>query len=952
LRTYILCAIFLLLQSIAHGQDYHYVHYDVRDGLPGLTVYDINQDLDGFIWIATANGLCRYDGSHFTNFTVKDGLPDNEVLDIFCDSKNRVWIGTNNNEVSYYYKGKIYNSRNDSVCAHINLKFSGHTNYYEDYYGNIYIYDTKSVYLLDKENQVFPLDMSPFAGGEIRLTPNMYDAKQPCALVVFSGKYYYYMYTGTGWKVLKEFPIEQNSFEFRKNCQDSRLLFSPDPVIRWNAYPSQLSTHYINTINGVYELDTIANKLTHHFLSGKRVSTTFEDKERNIWFATLGDGIYKLASKTIATIETNIGKPKPGKELFCIVPFKNGLLFGQNYNQALLLEKDNKSIHKLQFKQTKATYYSLFNNRVYCGTQMHNKSAVLGLDEYALLLKDNAAPRLLPIEAPVKSISEIDANHIMVASSRGTFRLQMDPYAVVELLWADRSTKTLYQAPYYYIGTTHGLIALDTLKNFTQLGKYSFALSRRINDMLSATDGTIWIATNDEGIVAYKNHHVLRTINDSSGLSSNICKSLFIKNQFLYVGTDKGLNKIDLSDSTKPIVKIGTIDGLLTDNIEAIYVDDSTVYLATPEGLNYFNETRISDNSICNLKVLNIRNDNAILKNAKDYSFSYKNNNFSIEYVGISFKSAGDITYYYKMDGLDRVWNQTKDNKLDYKTLPSGDYVLNLYAINKFGIQSQTLQFHLHISTPYWRAWWFYLLILILSTLLTIFLVNRRNKLEQSRIIEKNKVDKQLSQLEQQALQAQMNPHFIFNCLNSIQQFIVLNNKEKANQYLTGFAYLIRQTLDISNKPNITLEEEILYLTRYLEMEKLRFGDSFQYSIHADPEVPLDQEIPPLLIQPYVENSLRHGLRYVENGSVDIEFSMKEGVLVCCVSDNGIGREKSASYKSSQHIEYQSKGTSLTAKRISLLNHIFEKKINVEIQDLYTPGGLSQGTRVILQFPV
>jgi len=200
-----------------------------------------------------------------------------------------------------------------------------------------------------------------------------------------------------------------------------------------------------------------------------------------------------------------------------------------------------------------------------------------------------------------------------------------------------------------------------------------------------------------------------------------------------------------------------------------------------------------------------------------------------------------------------------------------------------------------------------------------------------------------------------MNPHFIFNCLNSIQQYILTNDKEKANEYLTGFASLIRQTLYISGKKSITVNEEVAFLTKYLEMEKMRFGDSFIYEISGDDAIEINElELPALLLQPYVENSLRHGIRYKQNGTgkAFISFALNGNTLICRITDNGIGRDKAAQYKNNQHIEYQSKGMSLTAQRIDLLNRINEGKITIEIVDLKSQSGESAGTEVIIKIPV
>jgi two-component sensor histidine kinase len=311
--------------------------------------------------------------------------------------------------------------------------------------------------------------------------------------------------------------------------------------------------------------------------------------------------------------------------------------------------------------------------------------------------------------------------------------------------------------------------------------------------------------------------------------------------------------------------------------------------------------------------------------------------------------------YYYKLAPLDNEWKATTEHNLDYRSLPGGDYKLSLYAVNKYGVKSDVLVFDFSIATPFWKAGWFYTLLSVLIIAIVIAGFNRRNKITRQRLEEKNRFQKQFAALEQQALQSQMNPHFIFNCLNSIQQYILTNDKQKANEYLTGFAALIRQTLDISAQQKITVAEEASYLTKYIEMERMRFGDSFSYNITIDHAIRTDYiQIPALLLQPYVENCIRHGIRYKTDGKgeIEISFSLKQGNLCCIIRDNGIGRKRAAEFKSGQHIEYQSRGMSLTSKRIQLLNTMDENNISVMVQDLKNDDDTPAGTLVEINITI
>jgi tetratricopeptide (TPR) repeat protein len=211
------------------------------------------------------------------------------------------------------------------------------------------------------------------------------------------------------------------------------------------------------------------------------------------------------------------------------------------------------------------------------------------------------------------------------------------------------------------------------------------------------------------------------------------------------------------------------------------------------------------------------------------------------------------------------------------------------------------------------------------------------------------------TELEQKQLRAQMNPHFIFNCLNSIQHFVVANDVKNANKYLSGFASLMRQTLENSKETTIALRKEIEYLENYLTLESMRFEHGFDFEISCAENLNTDAlEIPPMIIQPFIENAIRHGLRYLENkrGKLKIEFYQVGNHLVCRVDDNGIGREESQKIKMSSAVVYESQGMELTRQRLALVSRSSGADYKIEIDDKRNRQGEPDGTTVIINFPL
>lgn len=217
------------------------------------------------------------------------------------------------------------------------------------------------------------------------------------------------------------------------------------------------------------------------------------------------------------------------------------------------------------------------------------------------------------------------------------------------------------------------------------------------------------------------------------------------------------------------------------------------------------------------------------------------------------------------------------------------------------------------------------------------------------------KTRQQLHELEGMALRAQMNPHFIFNSLNSVQFFIVDKDMATANRYLGRFGHLIRQTLDNSGHSMISLEQEKQYLDTYLELEKMRRPDAFDYEIKVDEELDIsDLFLPPMLLQPYVENAVKHGVSHKtdEKGKIDITMEQQNGSLICTVADNGLGRAATKALKANNPAGHQSKGMGITEERIAVLNKNQGAGITYEISDILNGNGQVKGTKIEIVFPL
>lgn len=910
------------------------------------------QDKAGFLWFATETGLSRYDGREFKNFTVKDGLPDNEVLRVYADSRGRVWIMTFKKAVAYYYQNKIYTSESSSMLSQIEPE-SNIVEIDEDDEQNIMMSDGKKITFIDGNNsvkQIFPASLyNQQKENSLSIRKNYFGKGFIIRIndSIFSYKYNTLKFSHVDPPVYDRTLIQ---LIIRENGSKNFLRI-PQDYINYQTFQNYVK--YINTPDGCFVADTMNKTISEHYLAGKKVSRTLEDSEGVLWFSTLGEGIYKLSSKEMKTLNFHLDKEILNSEVFSIDKYGNNIMCGLGFSKTAVISK-YRCAKVFDFKKyTQSSKNSVATNRLYCIKTVEPDITFLGFDSYLLKLAGNT-PTINKNIYPIKSIDVINKDFAIVGTSSYAFKVRINDLSILDTIWKGRCTKVFYYQNDYYIGTLNGLYKIKETSRQDYLGENNLLFDGRITDIKAGPDHSLFVGTADKGLVVYKDGRITASIKEESGLSSNICRTLFLKHNFLFVGTNKGLNKIDISNNSFRVIKYTTSDGLPSDIINAIYSEDSTIWVGTPSGLTYFNENKISIHSICNISLLNITVSGKE-KNLTLNLLSHRDNNITFNYSAISFKSAGDMDYYYKLDGLDTEWTRTKETTLTYKYLPPGTYKFKIYALNKFGVKSNYINIPFQIKKPFWKKWWFYLLLFIGIIVLTVLIVNKKNEHTRMFREEQNRVLRQFAVLEQQALQSQMNPHFIFNCLNSIQQYILTNEKEKANQYLTSFASLVRQTLEHSERKTISLSNEIAYLKKYLQMEEMRFPNNFLYEIIIEETINTASiEIPSLLLQPYVENCLRHGIRYKEYGSgkINIRFSLNHDILKCSIKDNGVGRKIVAEHKSNQNIEYQSRGINLAEKRIELFNKINTIRMTAEIIDLQDSYGNATGTEVIIKIPI
>jgi ligand-binding sensor domain-containing protein len=954
-----LCILLTLFTSFCiKGQQYSYTRYDINDGLAGSTVFCVLQDKQGFIWFGTETGVSRFDGSNFRNFGTLDGLPDNQVLGMFEDSKGRLWMAPFNKSVCYYYKGKIYNQQNDPVLRRIRL--SGHViAFAEDSKGNILLQQSIRMHMIRPDNSVTVFvpaagDLVNFICAGANNAGNIEFLDRNRRFEIKNGSHSFIGYEKVPFLNYRYATMKNGTFFWRDNFKefrvknarfDATLSMAPET---WLSKISIINDSLVsvNLQTGAWVFDLKAGT-KENYLSSESVSDVLQDNEGNFWFCTMNHGVFMLNSKHIRNVNL-YGSRNMKLGAYVVGKYGNDWLVGGDMTYLYQFGKNDSGNYT---SKVRWLFQDLIPERVTSIIPDPDGTYWVGTDS-----------RIVHFSPSLKQLAIIDdiwgvkslflsKGKIFAATGRNVFTVDAKTCKVMDTIWQERSTTILVKDETIYIGTLDGLYLMD------QNGRAAIAeapqLRNRIMDIKQSSDGKLWIATYS-GIFSYANGRITSSITEKDGLVSNICKTIELFDNELWVGTNKGVQKVDITNPQKPVAQYLLSNELSSDIINAVEADSNTVIIATPEGLSVVDKKMVSFNSRCDLYIDNIIVSGRKIKWAGEpIALKNKDNNIRFEFAGISFRSGGDVSYNYRLRGLDTGWRNTQENYLNYPTLPGGEYKLELQAINKFGIKSMLVSVPFTIEKKLWQKPWFQAFLVVAITLLTWALLSWRIRVIRRQETEKSSIRKKIAELEQLALKSQMNPHFVFNSLNSIQHYVLDKDVEGANKFITGFSRLIRQTLDISARHEITLAEEINYLSTYLQLEQIRLEDKFSFSVTAGPSLKTEEcFIPPMILQPFVENCIRHGIRFRHdnNGRITVTFKRIADYLECRIEDNGVGRRVAGQHKSKTPIEYQSRGIQLTTDRIELLNHSLVRPIFVNIYDLEDEG--EAGTRVVISFPI
>ncbi len=1006
----------LCIHSALFSQQFTVENYGLANGLNSPKIETIVQDSQGFIWAGTYLGISRFDGQHFINYTSAEGQrigtifcireyeksvlllggmeglfvkkgntikaipwPSEEgitfsVNEMTIDEEKNVWVATTLGPLkipAHILRTAIddpsaleelsilnawTNSRlEDKRCARIKLDSIGNVWIANDYYLTKYYRDSLHI-LYDsygkeslKITSIFPYS----ADSVLWAAPQSYmyktiqgvtsaiwnPIKHPQSIIIRNQEYIVL----TAFDL---FSVKQDSPQKLINLQDENVFFPRELLL---------------------------------------------DSEDNFWIAS-HSGLYKLVENNFKQLTQTAHASK--LELYGIELLDSGqLLLGGNYGTLYQKDPDKPSAaiirHILDTRSELVDFHEDQHSTLWIASNYRGLFRIHknGIQQYT---EDDGL-----INNGLKCIFESSQQELWLGGELGVTKLeiinqgqiQLSPYKFGNDVANYFQVNQIIEGPgsKLWVGTNFGLFHIkdDTLQPYPLSIDVEEELD--ISDCIRASNGFTYIATKQNGILECRfnsdqNPEIITNYTKENELSTNTFIDILETKagQIWAVGYNEICLISDIKNSsfTSPIC-FNKNNGFGLESYASIKMIEDTsglIWLASTNGLSSIDPTLLKKNEqapylhIYDVLIDGRQEDlvqfgtgiDSISGLVTDLSLPYYKNYISFHVNAISMRDLADVSYTYQLIGIDKEPQiSSTGGIINYPNLPSGHYTFKLNASNSFGIsQINPLEYTFEIRPAFWKTSWFTVTCLLLGFLAVRYYFKRKEALYKKAEAEKNKVNKLIAELKIRAIRSQMNPHFMFNCLNAIQASIVAQNLNIASTYLSKFSKLLRMVLNYSEKDYIPLDKEVAFLDLYLELEKLRFGKSLEYAIELSEDIdPEEIMLPSFLIQPFIENSIWHGLMHkADNRKLWIRFYCLDNQdLLCCeIEDNGIGRDRSAELKkkNTSRIQHQSKGMRLSTERIELIKLQSDEKINFKIEDLKDQNQTPTGTKVILTLPM
>ncbi len=983
--------------AFAQNPELIWHNYTSDDGLASNEVHYCLQTPDGYMWFATDSGLSRYDGYEFKNYGTREGLTNPVVFNLQLDPDGRLWMATLSGELYYLENDRIHPFAGNDTIRSLLEQSSAYYNgrqFKIDSTGQLFLpIVALGILEFSPDGQMqlheIPEDSNPFKffamriQGEWLMTFNHFTRDDRPTVENYPTLPITLRTDSTF--LLRGVPYSENSFPlgFIKEFTNGRNWF-----VGWSHISEFAGARILSQNEISYDLNpktifemadgsilcgTFYQEGLYHFtgqedwgaeagdpnryLAGTRVSHVFRDQQENIWVSTIENGVYMCSQTERRLYDRSVALPndhvtsiaiKDEHDLF--IGLRSGTVYQLNRQGTVDLlpfsdDPNPRVIYDLLYLPSLEELWTGTNLIMYWENgDWHHTKNLIGTATY-------------PRTSGKKLFLNRDTTTIWTSTPTGFCAIDINQ-KITSFCSIDRKVQLRTQAIWesadqtIWVGTINGLFVFDG-DTLQRPSSWPVELNSRVEDLAELSDGTLVIASKGEGLLLLKDS-LFHQFTIEDGLSSNMAENVYVDvRDNIWFGTLNGLNKVrgfnwgDRSAAT--IQQIWTEHGLPSNEITDVEVWEDEVWVATTKGLVQFPDRLVVDSLSRAPLIAGFEVHGRTIDSGAEMNLFHTDNSVVLQFMTLNFRQHGNIMYRYRLPPAATSWEETTQREVNYSALAPGRYTFEVQSRNEDGFWSATTTYSFRIHPPWWERWWARLLatLLIAGAIFASYLYRTRQ------LKKEIQMQKQLAQVERQALRSQMNPHFIFNALNAIQGHIALGDKASANRYLSRFAKLIRAALQHSRMTKVPLEDDIRQLTDYLELEQSRFRGSFVYDLQLAEAIDAARvEIPPMLIQPFVENAVVHGLSaQEENGRIDIRYELQEGYLRVTVRDNGVGIETSRRLKSGRNSAHKSIGLSVTQRRLEMLNedNQFGK---VELAEIKGPDGKVQGTQAEIWIPL
>lgn len=972
-----------MYQLPAFGQHKVWRQYTIADGLPGNEVYDMLQDSKGYMWFVTDKGICRFNGYDFVQPVDTTSWAGTEAFIPVEDDKGRIWFNRINQTLWFIENDTVKEWEFNAVLDHYRKDFNriDQLGIADD--GTLWMGLTSIGFLVvGPDGQHKLIQDSPFPNlvftklknriiHATQITPDQqslfkknksadvlkFVEEQGVVVDRFQSTNDHFGEWGA-WLLRNDTVLTLFNGTYAVFHKENLLYKSKSDIIAEKVIQTQegeiLLASHIAPLSGLLmylSLEDFRRGKGENLLPDYLVTDVYADQEGGWWATTKNGGVFYCKNPGISVFDISSG-----------LPSSNILRLTSDGEDMIYAGLDNKNVIGVNRKTNKpdilpapelednmmALFYETGQKRLWCSASLKYWDGV----KWKGVSFTNVNNVLTPVNAKQISISP-SGDRLWLSSSHGL--LSLESQSLFAKHYNDRSQNPTSDRTFTVVEDANGTVWIATMQGLKVLKDGNFvsppfthiALQSDTRDIVLLKDGVIAFGSRGKGIsILYPDEQLIQ-FTTKDGLNSNDITMLKVgPGGELYACTSFGLNRLSpLGDRKWKIQHIGVKHGLPSDMVNDVVILWDEMWIGTDKGLvrmKVMPEAYLV--SVPMIEQVDV--DNLKIPDIEHLSLPYDKNNITIHFTSLHFRSDGDILYRYRLSEADTTYNFTSQREVNYAKLAPGRYTFEVQAQQDDRSWSQPALVSFEIASPWWVRWWFVALLGILVLGIAALIVRTRLKVYRKEAA----LELKMRDLEMAALRAQINPHFIFNCLGSIQQFIVENDSASATRYLARFAKLVRLALHSSIDGKHSLTDEIAMLDNYLALEQMRFKGRFHYQIDATGISDVDDmHIPPMLLQPFVENAVKHGIGQTDSeGEIKIGFTRKDNILLAVITDNGPGFSAKGVESDEAH---KSVGLSLTRNRLNILSG--SPAGNSYTQENITgPDGEVKGARVLIRIPL